>query len=40
MRCERQRKHEEGLTRRRDELERAEKDVEFGSVINDILANM
>lgn len=37
---ERQREHEEELARRRAELERAEKDAEFGSAINDMLANM
>ena len=40
VRCERQREYEEELTRRRAELERAEKDAEFGSAINDMLANM
>ena len=39
-RRERQREYEEELARRRAELERAEKDAEFGSAINDMLANM
>lgn len=38
--CERQRKHGEEVTRCRTELEHAEKDAEFGSAINDMLANM
>lgn len=40
VRRERQREHEEKLARRRAELERAEKDAEFASTINDMLANM
>mgnify|MGYP004657759631 FL=1 len=40
VRRERQREYEEELTRRRTELERVEKDAEFGSAINDMLANM
>lgn len=40
MRHERQRKHGEDLARRRAELKHAEKDAEFGSAINDMLANM
>lgn len=40
VRRERQCEHEEELARCRAELERAEKDAEFGSAINDMLANM
>lgn len=39
VRCERQRKHEEEVTRCRTELEHAEKDAEFGRAINDMLAS-
>lgn len=40
VRHERQYEHEEELARRRAELERAEKDAEFGSATSDMLANM
>ena len=40
VRSEKQREREKELARRRAELERAEKDAEFGAVINDMLANM
>ena len=36
---ERQRGYEEALAMRRAELDRAEKDAEFGRAINDMLAN-
>ena len=40
VKFQRQRAYEEELKKRRAELERAEKDAEFGSAINDLLASM
>ena len=40
VKFQRQRAYEEELKKRRAELERAEKDAEFGGAMNDLLASM